>query len=55
MKKIAILGSTGSIGLTSLKVVEAHPEEYEVIALAAGKNLDLLEKLPRWSLISRTS
>jgi 1-deoxy-D-xylulose-5-phosphate reductoisomerase len=44
MKKIAILGSTGSIGITSLKVVEAHPEEYEVIALAAGKNLDLLEK-----------
>ena len=44
MKKIAILGSTGSIGLTSLKVVEAHPEEYQVIALVAGKNLDLLEK-----------
>jgi 1-deoxy-D-xylulose-5-phosphate reductoisomerase len=44
MKKIAILGSTGSIGSTSLRVVEAHPEKYEVIALAAGKNLDLLEK-----------
>jgi 1-deoxy-D-xylulose-5-phosphate reductoisomerase len=44
MKKIAILGSTGSIGLTSLKVIEAHPEEYQVIALVAGKNLDLLEK-----------
>lgn len=44
MKKIAILGSTGSIGFTSLKVVEAHPEQYEVIALGAGKNLDLLEK-----------
>ncbi len=44
MKKIAIMGSTGSIGLTSLKVIEAHPERYQVTALAAGKNIDLLEK-----------
>ncbi len=44
MKNIAILGSTGSIGSTTLKVVETHPEKYKVIALAAGKNLDLLEK-----------
>ena len=47
MKKIAVLGSTGSIGSTSLKVVETHPEKYQVIALAAGKNLDLLEKQVR--------
>ena len=42
MKRIAILGSTGSIGCSSLKVIEAHPEEYQVTALAAGKNIDLL-------------
>jgi 1-deoxy-D-xylulose-5-phosphate reductoisomerase len=42
MKKIAILGSTGSIGCSSLKVIEAHPEAYQVTALAAGKNIDLL-------------
>ena len=42
MKRIAILGSTGSIGCSSLKVIEAHPEAYQVMALAAGKNIDLL-------------
>jgi 1-deoxy-D-xylulose-5-phosphate reductoisomerase len=42
MKRIAILGSTGSIGCSSLKVIEAHPEVYQVTALAAGKNIDLL-------------
>ncbi len=42
MKRIAILGSTGSIGCSSLKVIEAHPEAYQVTALAAGKNMALL-------------
>ncbi|MCL4845035.1 MAG: 1-deoxy-D-xylulose-5-phosphate reductoisomerase [Acidobacteria bacterium] len=38
MKRIAILGSTGSIGQSALSVVEAHPERLEVTALAAGRN-----------------
>ncbi|RJR43426.1 MAG: 1-deoxy-D-xylulose-5-phosphate reductoisomerase [Desulfobacteraceae bacterium] len=42
MKKILILGSTGSIGLSALKVIEAHPEEYLVVGLAAGRNVELL-------------
>lgn len=42
MKKIAVLGSTGSIGLNSLRVIEKNPERYTAIALAAGKNIDLL-------------
>lgn len=42
MKKLALLGSTGSIGVNALKVIEAYPEEYEVIALAAGRNISLL-------------
>jgi 1-deoxy-D-xylulose-5-phosphate reductoisomerase len=42
MKRIAILGSTGSIGCSALRVIEAHPEAYQVAALAAGKNMDLL-------------
>lgn len=42
MKKIAVLGSTGSIGLKSLRVIEKNPERYTAIALAAGKNIDLL-------------
>lgn len=42
MKKITLLGSTGSIGLNSLKVIESNPEKYKVIALAAGRNIELL-------------
>ncbi len=42
MKNITILGSTGSIGLKSLKVIESNPEKYRVVALAAGRNIDLL-------------
>jgi len=44
MKKITILGSTGSIGLNALKVIESNPEEYRVIALGAGRNIELLIK-----------
>jgi len=42
MKNIAILGSTGSIGTSALKVIEANPGEYNAIALGAGNNIDLL-------------
>jgi 1-deoxy-D-xylulose-5-phosphate reductoisomerase len=42
MKRIAILGSTGSIGLSALAVVEAHPDRLQVVGLAAGENADLL-------------
>ncbi|MBR4588061.1 MAG: 1-deoxy-D-xylulose-5-phosphate reductoisomerase [Lachnospiraceae bacterium] len=44
MKKIAILGSTGSIGTQTLEVVSAYPERFEIVSLSAGKNIDLLEK-----------
>ena len=40
MKKLAILGSTGSIGQSTLSIVEQFPERYSVAALAAGRNLD---------------
>jgi 1-deoxy-D-xylulose-5-phosphate reductoisomerase len=42
MKKIAILGSTGSIGRQTLDVVRVFPGEFEVAGLAAGSNSDLL-------------
>ena len=41
MKRIAILGSTGSIGRSALAVVEAHPERLTVTAMAAGRNAAL--------------
>ena len=40
MKRLAILGSTGSIGRSTLSIVEQFPERYTVAALAAGSNLD---------------
>ncbi len=47
MKKIAILGSTGSIGTQTLDIVRNNSEELEVVALAAGSNVTLLEKQVR--------
>jgi len=49
MKRIAILGSTGSIGRSTLSVVEAHPERFSVVALAAGNNVEAAcEQVKRW-------
>jgi 1-deoxy-D-xylulose-5-phosphate reductoisomerase len=49
MKHIAILGSTGSIGQSTLSVVESHPDRFQVIALAAGRNVDAaFEQVRRW-------
>jgi 1-deoxy-D-xylulose-5-phosphate reductoisomerase len=42
MRKISILGSTGSIGRSTLAVVDAFPEELSVVGLAAGGNIELL-------------
>ena len=44
MKKITILGSTGSIGLSALDVVKKNPGRFQVVALAAGQNVKLLKK-----------
>lgn len=42
MKKITILGSTGSIGVSTLDIVEKNPDKFSVAALAAGRNVRLL-------------
>ena len=44
MKKVAILGSTGSIGTQALEVIKMLENEFEVVALAAGNNIDLIQK-----------
>lgn len=44
MKKIAILGSTGSIGTQTLDVIRAHSDELEVVALAVGSNKERLKE-----------
>ena len=47
MKRIVVLGSTGSIGTQTLDVVRALPSSFEVVGLAAGRNLDLLARQVR--------
>ncbi|PTX58615.1 1-deoxy-D-xylulose 5-phosphate reductoisomerase [Melghirimyces profundicolus] len=39
-QRIAILGSTGSIGTNTLEVIRQHPEEFEIVAFAAGNNVE---------------
>jgi 1-deoxy-D-xylulose-5-phosphate reductoisomerase len=49
-KSLAVLGSTGSIGTQALDVCRHHPEAYEIIALAGGKQIDkLLEQIKEFS------
>ncbi|MGA2347260.1 MAG: 1-deoxy-D-xylulose-5-phosphate reductoisomerase, partial [Candidatus Sulfotelmatobacter sp.] len=49
MKRIAILGSTGSIGRSTLSVAESYPERFQIVALAAGANLEAaFEQARRW-------
>jgi len=49
MKRIAILGSTGSIGRSTLSIVESFPERFSVVSMAAGNNVELaFEQAQRW-------
>jgi 1-deoxy-D-xylulose-5-phosphate reductoisomerase len=57
MKALAILGSTGSIGVSTLEIVAAHPQRFRVVALTAGRNLTLLEQQvrtfrPQWVAVA---
>ncbi|MGP0566195.1 MULTISPECIES: 1-deoxy-D-xylulose-5-phosphate reductoisomerase [unclassified Nitrospina] len=47
MKKISILGSTGSIGVNTLDVIERNPDRFQVIALAACSNVDVIAEQAR--------
>ncbi|MBT3270297.1 1-deoxy-D-xylulose-5-phosphate reductoisomerase [Candidatus Poribacteria bacterium] len=46
-KRIALLGSTGSIGVSTLSVVDAHPDAFDVVALAANTSVDAVERQAR--------
>jgi len=49
MKRIAILGSTGSIGRSTLSVAESYPDRFQIVTLAAGSNLEAaFEQAQRW-------
>ena len=50
VKKLAILGSTGSIGNSTLSICESFPDRYQIISLAAGRNVDAaFDQCLRWS------
>jgi 1-deoxy-D-xylulose-5-phosphate reductoisomerase len=49
MKRIAILGSTGSIGRSTLSVAESYPDRFQIVTLAAGRNIEsAFEQAGRW-------
>ena len=49
MRRIAILGSTGSIGCSTLSVAESYPDRFQIVALAAGRDLETtFEQAMRW-------
>jgi len=49
MRRIAILGSTGSIGRSTLNVAESYPDRFQIVTLAAGSNLEAaFEQALRW-------
>ena len=49
MKRIAILGSTGSIGRSTLSIVQSFPDRFSVVSMAAGNNVELaFEQARRW-------
>ena len=41
-KRISILGATGSVGTSTLDLIERHPERFEIVALTAAKNVSAL-------------
>ncbi|KJY82314.1 1-deoxy-D-xylulose 5-phosphate reductoisomerase [Vibrio galatheae] len=45
MRKLTILGATGSIGSSTLKVIEQNPDKFSIVALAAGNNVDKMRQL----------
>ncbi|OIQ25478.1 1-deoxy-D-xylulose-5-phosphate reductoisomerase [uncultured Vibrio sp.] len=45
MRKLTILGATGSIGASTLKVVEQNPDKFSVVALAASRNVEKMVRL----------
>jgi 1-deoxy-D-xylulose-5-phosphate reductoisomerase len=45
VKKISLLGATGSIGIQTLDVIREHSEEFKLVSMSAGRNMDLTRKI----------
>lgn len=44
MKKISLLGATGSIGIQTLEVIRSHPDQFALVAMSIGRNMELARK-----------
>ena len=58
--RVAVMGATGSIGTSTLDVIERNPERFDVFALTANTNADALEALirthrPRYAVLTEAS
>ena len=45
MKKITVLGVTGSIGMQTVDVVKNHPDKFKIVAMSAGYNIEKVEEI----------
>lgn len=45
MKKISLLGATGSIGLQTIDILEQHPEAFQLVAFSSGRNMDVTRSI----------
>ena len=55
MRRVIVLGSTGSIGVQALEVITAHPDRFELVGLAAGRNREALALQARATGVARTA
>ena len=55
MRRVIVLGSTGSIGVQALDVIAANPERFELVGLAAGSNREKLDEQARATGVTRTA
>ena len=54
MKRIAILGSTGSIGRSTLRVIESYPDRFSLVSIAAGNNVEAaFEQAKLWKPLTK--
>ena len=44
VKKIILLGATGSIGVQTTDIIREHPEEFKLVGFSAGRNMELAKK-----------
>ena len=45
MKRILLLGATGSIGLQTVDVIEQHPDQFCLVGIVAGHQVDVMQKI----------